>query len=56
MNESAPEKKKVTIGCSAIYKNQAVKVVRGAFPRFGDQRVVIERKSDKRKFTSQLNS
>lgn len=55
MSEEKTKKKKVTVSCSATYKNEKVKVIRGAFPRFGQQRVVIERQSDKRKFTVGVN-
>lgn len=42
------------IGDEAIYDGQRVKIVRGSYPRYGEKRVVVQRLSDKRRFTVTL--
>jgi len=42
------------IGDLAQYKLEDVKIVRGAYARFGAVRVVVERARDKRRFTVAL--
>jgi len=43
------------IGDTATYNLDEVKIVRGAFARFGAVRVVVERTRDKRRFTVALS-
>ena len=50
MSDGAAENK-IAIGGEAIYKDQRVKIVRAAFPRFGDKRVVVRRMASKGSFT-----
>lgn len=46
----------MNIGDEVIYKGARAKIVRGSYPRFGLQRVVIERQKDGRRFTVDLAS